>query len=126
MLNIGIPLERTNQDNCKPNSHGYKLIELCKNNNLFIVNGRVCDDKRIGKITGKGTSVVDYDIASLYILQNIIKFKVLDFCDGALFWPLANASRGILIRPIADYQPLTIDCSATNLAVIVSIRLCLL
>ena len=75
LLNTGIPLERTNQDNCKPNSHGYKRIELCKNNNLYIVNGRVCDDKRIGKITGKGTSVVDYDIASLYILQNIIKFK---------------------------------------------------
>ena len=75
LLNTGIPLERTNQDNCKPNIHGYKRIELCKNNNLYIVNGRVCDDKRIGKITGKGTSVVDYDIASLYILQNIIKFK---------------------------------------------------
>ena len=67
LLNIGIPLERTNQDNCKPNSHGYKRIELCKNNNLYIVNGRVCDDKRIGKITCKGTSVVDCAIASLYI-----------------------------------------------------------
>ena len=39
----------------------------------------VCDDKRIGTITCKGTSVVDYAIASLYILQNIIQFKVLDF-----------------------------------------------
>ena len=48
------------------------------------------------------------------------------YCDGNLFWPLSNASRGTLIRPLADYQPLTIDCSATNLAVIVSIRLCLL
>ena len=79
LLNIGIPLQRTNQDNCKPNSHGYKRIEFFKNNNLYIVNGRVCDDKRIGKITCKGTSVVVYAIASLYILQNIIKFKVLDF-----------------------------------------------
>ena len=47
-------------------------------------------------------------------------------CDGTLFWPLANTSKGTLIRPLADYQPLTIDCSVTNLAVIVSIQLCLL
>ena len=52
--------------------------------------------------------------------------RFIDFCDGTLFWPLGNASRGTLIRPLADYQPLTIDCSATNLAMIVSIRLCLL
>ena len=77
LLNIGIPLERTNQHNCKPTNHGYKLIELCKNNNMYIV--RVCDDKRIGTSTCKVTIVVDYAIASLYILQNIINFKVFYF-----------------------------------------------
>ena len=69
LLNIGIPLERANQDKCKPNSHGYKLIELCKNNNLYILNGRVCDDKHVGKTTCKGTSVIDYAISSFYVLH---------------------------------------------------------
>ena len=71
----GISLERASQDKGKPNSHGYKLIDLCKNNNLYIVNGRAGQDKGVGK----GVSLVDYAVASANIFPSIIDFEIRDF-----------------------------------------------
>ena len=42
---------------------GNNLLDICKANNLFIVNGR--DDKtESGKLTCKNSSVVDYRICT--------------------------------------------------------------
>ena len=65
------PLERQNFDS-SINNHGKKLIEICKNWELRILNGRILGDS-LGRPTfhGKnGTSVVDYIICNQSLLQN--------------------------------------------------------
>ena len=49
--NLGLSLYRQSQDSSKTNTFGSRLIELCKNNNLVILNGRAGEDKCIGKYT---------------------------------------------------------------------------
>ena len=62
------------------NRSGTKLLDICKANNMFIVNGRIGDDKiDKGKLTCKNTSVIDYFICAYGVLQFVHNFKVLDF-----------------------------------------------
>ena len=66
------PTERQNFDSVI-NNHGKKLIEICKNCDLRILNGRTMGDS-LGRPTfhGKnGTSVVDYVICNQNLIQNI-------------------------------------------------------
>ena len=74
-----IPLQRNSMDNGRVNDYGKKLIEICKNNNLYIVNGRVGIDKNVGKTTSKESSIVDYFLASSDLFPLICEFEVLDF-----------------------------------------------
>jgi hypothetical protein len=60
---LGIPLRRTNEDKAI-NQYVRILLNLCKYNNVFILNGRIGEDKDIGKFTCKNVGVVDYIIAS--------------------------------------------------------------
>jgi hypothetical protein len=55
------------------------LLEFCKGNSLFIVNGRVGKDKNIGRFTCRNDSVVDYCISSPYFLNHskILTFLIL-------------------------------------------------
>ena len=63
------------------NRSGNNLLEICKASNLFIVNGRIGDDKtESGKLTCKNSSVVDYCICTCSFLQFVYNFRVLDFC----------------------------------------------
>ena len=43
---LGIPICRKSLDS-QSNTFGHRLIELCKNNNLVILNGRVGEDQNI-------------------------------------------------------------------------------
>ena len=52
---LGIPFDRVSRDN-KTNNSGYWLTDLCKNNNIFIVNGRFGKDKRVGAATFRDQS----------------------------------------------------------------------
>ncbi|CAG2188947.1 unnamed protein product [Mytilus edulis] len=61
------------------NKYGRKLIEFCKNNNMFILNGRFGKDS-IGRMTCKNKSVVDYIICTCNVLENILDFEVQEFC----------------------------------------------
>ncbi len=47
-----LSVERTSTDT-GTNSFGYDLIEFCKCNNLYILNGRAGHDKHIGRKTCK-------------------------------------------------------------------------
>jgi hypothetical protein len=49
----------------RKNYFGNLLLEFCKYNNMFICNGRMCNDKGVGKFTSKDASVVDYVIGSI-------------------------------------------------------------
>ena len=77
--NLGLSLYRQSQDSSKTNTFGSRLIELCKNNNLVILNGRAGEDKGIGKYTTTGHSVVDYMIMSFNILRYLNNFRVHEF-----------------------------------------------
>ena len=80
-----IPLNRKSQDT-KVNSTGRKLIDICKNNNLFIINGRLGQDRGIGKCTFRNKSLIDYTICSPTCLKMINEFEITDtnpiFSDG--------------------------------------------
>ena len=58
-----IPLHRFVKDT-HVNNFGYKLVEFCKNNDLYLVNGRVGSDKAVGGLTCKNSSTADYVVAS--------------------------------------------------------------
>jgi hypothetical protein len=48
-----IHLHRKSSDKDRCNAYGNKLLNMCKNNNICIANGRVGNDKNIGKVTSK-------------------------------------------------------------------------
>ena len=90
---VKIPLSRTSND-IKTNNIGYWPVNTCKNNNLFIVNGRVGKDRDIGSKTFPDQSVINYTLCTadcFYFLQQfeIIKLDEI-FSDGhsLLSWPL--------------------------------------
>ena len=78
LCDFGIPQERYSCDN-RTNNYGHKLIDLCKNFGVVIVNGRVGKDAYLGKVTCKDASVVDYCIESPEIFPCLTEFEVLPF-----------------------------------------------
>ncbi|MES9884480.1 MAG: hypothetical protein ABW185_26850 [Sedimenticola sp.] len=83
--NLGYSLQRQSKDR-KTNPHGYFLIETCRNNNLFILNGRAGSDKYIGDFTFRNKSVIDYAIASVDMFCHVSGFKIKEtdplYSDG--------------------------------------------
>ena len=72
-------LDRGNCD-CVINSHGEKIIKLCKSYDLRILNGRTKGDV-LGNFThannNMGTSTVDYALCNQYIYINVENFITL-------------------------------------------------
>ena len=60
------------------NNHDSKLIDICKNNNLFILNGRFDKDENIGNFTFRDTSVIDYILVSVHTLKLLRSFEIAD------------------------------------------------
>ena len=61
------------------NGHGKSLLDLCKTHDIHIINGRK-DGDRNGELTcftSRGSSVVDYTLASANFFDNIIRFDIL-------------------------------------------------
>ena len=75
---FGIPLDRNSADQ-SINSYGYNLLDFCKNNNLFILNGRIGNDCAQPQLTCKNSSTVDYFISSAHVMPNILDFHVHEF-----------------------------------------------
>lgn len=81
MLNFNnIPLVRNNSDRTV-NTYGRQLIELCRNNNFFILNGRIGQDRINTKVTCKDCSLVDYILSTACNFAFINDFYVQDFSD---------------------------------------------
>ncbi|MCG8049047.1 MAG: reverse transcriptase family protein [Candidatus Thiodiazotropha endolucinida] len=82
LLNIfeqyGIPLNRSSADT-SINSYGYNLLEFCKNNNLFILNGRIGLEHKRPSLTCKNSSTIDYFLSTANVLPCITDFKVHEF-----------------------------------------------
>ena len=66
--NFLLPVHRKGMDSGK-NRYGNLLLNLCKCNRLFIVDGRIDGDKNLGKYTCRESSVVDYCI---YVVLNCL------------------------------------------------------
>ncbi|MEW8548255.1 MAG: reverse transcriptase family protein [Candidatus Thiodiazotropha sp.] len=68
------------------NNNGYKLIDICKNHNLFILNGRIDKDRAIGNFTFRNASVIDYTIATADCFELFQEFEIIEtdtiFSDG--------------------------------------------
>ena len=72
-----IPLPRRSLDSTC-NSHGTKLLELCKSTSLRIANGRLDSDHLVGTYTyacHAGSSVIDYLILSQHDFSHIANFN---------------------------------------------------
>ncbi|XP_053405613.1 uncharacterized protein LOC128558990 [Mercenaria mercenaria] len=73
MENSGISLERKSHDK-KINNHGYKLIDLCKINNVFIINGRL--GNKPSNLTFRNVSLIDYLLSSISAYKFLYEFNV--------------------------------------------------
>ena len=69
---------RYNQDLHEPDDYGHNLINLCKVQNLLIVNGRLGKDHGLGKFTTRNNSLIDYCLASPELFKEINIFDSLD------------------------------------------------
>ena len=72
-----MPLNRISMDKSK-NKFGNLLLIFSKGNSMFIVNGRVGNDKNIGRFTCRNASVVDYCITSPELLKLFFDFDILE------------------------------------------------
>ena len=54
------------------------MLETCKSNNLFILNGRCGKDKGVGTFTFKNISVIDYAIVTVQSLKFISDFEIAE------------------------------------------------
>ena len=70
-------LHRQNSD-LGVNKYGYQMTEFCKDNNLYILNGRCTIDS--GKTQCKSFSAIDYFVSSLNILPLLQTLYVHGFC----------------------------------------------
>lgn len=98
--NLDISLVRNSLDK-RTNSHGLKLIDICKNNNLFILNGRIFSDKNTGQFTFREKSIIDYVIVTAECFNFIEHFEIIEtdtlLSDGhsALSWTITIADNSI-------------------------------
>ena len=74
-------MPRFSEDGGHINSNGLLLLDFCKQTGLRIMNGRVGNDKGLGKFTfvgSRGSSVVDYVLGSQKLFNFIKEFEVQD------------------------------------------------
>ena len=77
---LDAPMQRTSED-CGFNKYGTNLLDFCKLTGFRILNGRVGQDRNIGKYTyvgSTGKSLVDYVIASQALFPAVCTFRVDD------------------------------------------------
>lgn len=77
---LGITRTRFNKDVTQDrSSYGKKLLDVCKNNQVLIMNGRMGLDYGVGAVTTTYETTVDYIIGSPLLMQHVKQFKVLEY-----------------------------------------------
>ena len=74
-----ISTQRTTTDK-DTNNYGYKLIEFCKANSFYILNGRLGSDKNRGATTCRSASTVDYFICDTKLFPFAVNLYVDTYC----------------------------------------------
>ena len=93
--NLNIQLYRESKDT-KTNARGYTLIDICRSNYLFILNGRYGEDKNVGQFPFRDKAVIDYVMATAQCFRLLHNFSITDtdnlFSDGhaLLKWSLKS------------------------------------
>ncbi|CAC5374315.1 unnamed protein product [Mytilus coruscus] len=77
---LNIPRIRNSTDTVI-HTYGRRLIQFCKNNHMYTLNGRVGKDRVLRKPTSRSVSVVDYILCTANILCKVDNFEVSDFCN---------------------------------------------
>ena len=65
------------------NNNGHKMVALCRNLDVHIVNGRIGADKEKGLLTCDNASAIDYALASSELFLCLEDFRV-DIFDKML------------------------------------------
>ena len=89
---LEIPRKRKSMD-IVINGYGNKLLELCRGNSLFLLNGRLGEDQHEGRPTCRNSSSIDYCLCKLYLLKYINNFKILDsavYIQGSVVQLIVN------------------------------------
>ncbi|VDI07398.1 Hypothetical predicted protein, partial [Mytilus galloprovincialis] len=76
--NFDVKTSRYNFDK-NVNNYGNRLLQLCKNFEILIANGRLGTDKEKGALTCKNCSTVDYCILSPNLFSFVSDFHILPF-----------------------------------------------
>ena len=78
-------INSVSQDN-KINNSDQRLIDICKTNNMFILTDRFGQDRNVGVMTFRNTSVIDYSIVSSNTFEISSDFRIIEvdrfFSDG--------------------------------------------
>ena len=74
--NLGFSQERASMDK-GINQYGRRFLDFCKTNTLYIVDGRIGEDRYHGRVTCKGNSTVDYMVASPQLFTRMLQFSPL-------------------------------------------------
>jgi hypothetical protein len=74
---LNLPLKRNNVDKGKK-TYGNLFLNLCRGNDLFIVNGRIGDNKE-GYLTCRNASIVDYTICNSEFKKTHCKYDYFRF-----------------------------------------------
>ena len=95
-----LPLERRSADPTTY-TYGLQMIDICKSSDLFILNGRLGQDRDQPKTTCKDRSTIDYFIASAYTIEHISNLVINEL--SSLF---SDQHCGISVTLGATYQEL--------------------
>ena len=82
MEDLDISTLRYSEDKCKIDNYGKRLLSLCKSLDIHKANGRLGKDNKVGSVTCKNTSFVDYCILSPELFSQVVNFEVLPFHTG--------------------------------------------
>ena len=109
--NVSIPLARSSLDH-KTNTSGLRFIEVCRNNNLFIFNGRLFQDKNNGAFTFRDRSVIDYAVSTAECLKYIEDFEIT--LTDSIFSDGHNALCFRIPFPELDLPKQKCNCTRNN------------
>ena len=71
---------RANQDLTPDrNSYGKKMVEICRNNQVYIFNGRLGEDCNKGQFTTTFNTTLDYFLGTPFVMHLVKNFRVLDY-----------------------------------------------
>ena len=102
-----ILLQRNSAD-LSINFYGQQLLEFCKSNNIFILNGRLGASKSLPKNTCKDRSTVDYFISTVNNFPFIQSLEVSDFesilSDAHCAVSLSISTQHLRIGPRPTYE----------------------